>query len=284
MAIRADLLLMHEFPDARQSYTKRDAILYALGAGLGANPTDPADLPFLLEDRLKVLSTFAATLGSPGMWIRAPEFGVDFPKLVHYEQATSFHAPIPPEAEVISRARVASVSDRGPGRGAVVVVERKISDAAKGTPYCTLRQTLLLRGDGGFGGEPPAHAPSIIPDRRPDSVTTFAVDPRAALIYRLSGDWNPLHADPEAAKRAGFDRPILHGLACYAVAGVAVARTLRASPAELSALACRFTGIVFPGDALRFRIWRDASAATFQAFVGDRKALDQGFASFGGVV
>ena len=267
MAIRANLLLTHEFLDARQSYTKRDAILYALGAGLGANPTDPADLPFLLEDRLKVLPTFAVTLGSPGLWIRAPEFGVDFPKLVHYQQATTFHAPIPPEAEVISRARVASVSDRGPGRGAVVVVERRISDAAKGTPYCTLR-----------------HSPSIIPDRDPDAVATFAVDPRAALIYRLSGDWNPLHADPKAAKRAGFARPILHGLASYAVAGVAVARALGASPAELSALACRFTGIVFPGDALSFRIWRDASAVTFQAFVGDRKALDQGFASFGGVV
>jgi acyl dehydratase len=282
MPIRADLLLAHEFPEARQSYTKRDAILYALGVGLGADPTDTADLPFLLEDRLKVLPTFAVTLGSLGMWIRAPEFGVDFPKLVHYEQATTFHAPIAPETEVISRARIATVSDRGPGRGAVVVVERKISDATEGMPYCTLRQTLLLRGDGGFGGEPPAHSPSIIPEREPDAIATFAVDPRAALIYRLSGDLNPLHADLEAAKRAGFDRPILHGLATYAVAGVAVARALGASPAALSALACRFTGIVFPGDVLSFRIWRDASAAAFQAFVGERKALDQGFASFRG--
>jgi acyl dehydratase len=284
MTIQADLLLAHEFPEARQSYTKRDAILYALGVGLGADPTDPADLPFLLEDRLKVLPTFAVTLGSPGMWIRAPEFGVDFPKLVHYEHAAAFHAPIAPEAEVIWRARVATVSDRGPGRGAVMAVERIISDAAEGMPFCTLRQTLLLRGDGGFGGEPPERSPSIIPDREPDTLVTFAVDPRAALIYRLSGDSNPLHTDREAAKRAGFDRPILHGLASYAVAGVAVARALGASPAALSALACRFTGIVFPGDVLSFRIWRDASAATFQALVGERKALDQGFASFGGVL
>jgi acyl dehydratase len=282
MVIRADLLLAHEFPEARQSYTKRDAILYALGVGLGADPTDPDDLPFLLEDRLKVLPTFAVTLGSPGMWIRAPDFGVDFPKLVHYEQHSAFHAPIPQEAEVVSRARVATVSDRGPGKGAVVVFERKISGASEGALYCTLRQTLLLRGDGGFGGEPPEKLPSIIPDREPDTFTTFAVDPRAALIYRLAGDWNPLHADPDAAKRAGFDRPILHGLASYAIAGIAVARALGASPAALSALACRFTGIVLPGDVLSFRIWRDASAATFQAFVGERKALDQGFASFGG--
>jgi acyl dehydratase len=221
------------------------------------------------------------TLGSPGMWIRAPEFGVDFAKLVHYEQAGVFHAPLAPDAEVVSRARVASVSDGGPGKGSVVVVERKISDAADGRPCCTLRQTLLLRGDGGFGGEPPKHQMSVLPDREPDAVASVAVDPRAALIYRLSGDWNPLHADPAAAKRAGFERPILHGLASYAIAGVAVARALALSPAALSSLACRFTGIVFPGDSLSFRIWREGTSAAFQAFVGERKALDQGFATFG---
>ena len=282
MAIRPDVLLAHEFPEARQTYSRRDAILYALGVGLGANPTDPADLPFLLEEGLETLPTFAVTLGSPGMWIRAPQFGVDFAKLVHYEQAAAFHRPLPPEAEIAARARVMSVADRGPGKGAVVVVERRIDDAIDGEPYCTLQQTLLLRGDGGFGGDPPEPQPSVIPDRAPDVVARFAVDPRAALIYRLSGDWNPLHADPDAARRAGFERPILHGLASYAIAGVVVARALGASPAELSALACRFSGVVMPGDELGFRIWREPSGAAFQAFVGERKALDQGFATFGG--
>ena len=132
------------------------------------------------------------------------------------------------------------------GKGAVVVVEREVTFGSDGRPLCTLRQTLLLRGDGGFGGQPPPPRASVIPDRDPDVVASFAVDPRAALIYRLSGDWNPLHADPEAAKRAGFERPILHGLASYAIAGVAVARALGRSPAELASLGCRFTGIVLP--------------------------------------
>ncbi len=281
MAIRPDLLLGHEFPEARQTYTKRDVILYARGVGLGATPTDPSDLPFLLEDRLAVLPTFAVTLGSPGMWIRAPEFGVDFAKLVHYEQAAVFHEPLAPEGEIAARARVVSLTDRGAGKGAVVVIERDVFYASVARPTCTLRQTLLLRGDGGFGGEPPKAQESVIPDRDPDLLASFAVDPRAALIYRLSGDWNPLHADPEAAKRAGFERPILHGLASYAIAGVAVARALGRSPAVLATLGCRFTGIVFPGDRLDFRIWREGNGAAFQAFAGERKTLDHGFATFG---
>jgi len=281
MAIRPDLLLAHEFPEARQAYTKRDAILYALGVGLGADPTDPGDLPFLLEDRLAVLPTFAVTLGSPGLWIRAPQFGVDFAKLVHYEQAAVFRHRLAAEGEIAARARVVSVTDRGAGRGAVVVVERDILSAADAKPLCTIRQTLLLRGDGGFGGEPPNLQMSVIPDRDPDVLASFAVDPRAALIYRLSGDWNPLHADPAAAKRAGFERPILHGLASYAVAGVTVARALGCSPAALASVGCRFTGIVLPGDRLDFRIWREGRGAAFQAFVGERQALDQGFATFG---
>lgn len=282
MSFRPDLLLAHEFPEARQRYERRDAILYALGVGLGADPIDPADLPFLLEDRLAVLPTFAVTLGSPGMWIRAAEFAVDFARLVHYEQTATFHAPLPPEGETVSRARVLSVTDRGEERGAIVVLERTIGDPDGDRDYCTLRQTLLLRGDGGFGGEPPPRQPPIIPEREPDAIATFGVDPRAALIYRLSGDWNPLHADPEAAKRAGFERPILHGLASYAIAGVAVARALGLSPAALRSLNCRFAGIIFPGDRLSFRIWREGAGAAFQAFVGERKTLDQGFAAFGG--
>jgi acyl dehydratase len=275
MGFRPDLLLAHEFPEARHRYERRDAILYALGVGLGSDPIDPADLAFLLEDRLAVLPTFAVTLGSPGMWIRAPEFAVDFAKLVHYEQTATFHVPLPPEGEAVSRARVLSVTDRGEGRGAIVVLERAIGDPGGDREYCTLRQTLLLRGDGGFGGEPPPRQPSIIPEREPDTIATFSIDPRAALIY-------PLHADPEAAKRAGFKRPILHGLASYATAGVAVARALGLSPAALTSLNCHFAGIVFPGDRLSFRIWREGAGAAFQAFVGERKTLDQGFAAFGG--
>ena len=281
MPIRPDLLLAYVFTEARQRYTKRDAILYALGVGLGRDPCDSLELPFLLEDGLKTLPTFAATLASPGMWIKDQQFGVDFAKLVHYEQSMNFHAPLPPEAEVVSQARVLSVTDRGEGRGAVVVLERDIRDSARNVCYSTLRQTLLLRADGGFGGAPASYAPSIVPERQPDALAHVLIDPRAALIYRLSGDWNPLHADPRAAKRGGFDRPILHGLASYAAAGVAVSRACEVSLDKASTLNCRFVGVVFPGDVLELRIWRDERRAIFQAFVEDRKALDQGLILYG---
>jgi hypothetical protein len=248
MPIRPDLILGHRFPEIRHAYTARDAILYALGAGLGRDPVAPDDLLFLWEANLAVLPTFAVTLCTPGLWLRAPEFGVDFGKLVHAEQAASFHAPLPAAAETVGSARVALVADRGPGRGAVVALEREIRDAASGMLYCTLRQTLFLRGDGGFGGPPAPNPSSIIPERQLDMRAEFAVDPRAALIYRLSGDPNPLHIDPEAARRGGFDRPILHGLASYAIAGIAVSRACGLPPTRVAALQCRFSGVVFPGD------------------------------------
>ena len=281
MPIRPDSLIAHRFAEVRHEYAARDAILYALGVGLGRDPLDAADLDFLLEDRLQVLPTFAVTLSALGMWIRAPEFGVDFTKLVHFEQAASFHAPLPPAGETVGKARIVSLADRGEGRGAVLVLEREICDAKDGTLYCTFQQTLLLRGDGGFGGPPAPYSPSIIPEREADMRASFPVDPRAALIYRLSGDWNPLHSDPEAAKRGGFDRPILHGLASYAIAGLVISRALGASPTRVSALRCRFSGIVFPGDTIEFKIWREGEGAAFQAFVGERKVMDQGFVALG---
>src|SRR5271169_4636251 len=259
MPLQPDRLLTHRFGEISQSYSPRDAILYTLGVGLGQNPCDREDLGYLLETNLRILPTFAVTLASPGMWAAAPEFGVDFAKLVHYEQAAWFHAPLPPAADVVARARVVSLTDRGAGRGAVLVLEREIFDAAGEAHYCTLQQTLLLRGDGGFGGRPPAHTPSLIPDREPDQLAAISSSPRAALIYRLSGDRNPLHADPEFARRAGFERPILHGLASYAMAAVAVARARGHSPDQVRALQCRFAGVVFPGDVIDFRIWNDGA-------------------------
>jgi acyl dehydratase len=281
MSIQPDRLVGYRLPEIAQTYTPRDAILYALGVGLGHDPCALEDLKFLLEDGLEVLPTFAVTLASPSMWIRAPEFGVDFDRLVHAEQAAWFHARLPSEADVVGSAQVVSLTDRGPGRGAVLALEREIRDARTGRAYCTLRQTLLLRGDGGFGGPATPSTPSIVPERPPDLRRRAAVDPRAALIYRLSGDRNPLHADPDFAKRAGFERPILHGLASYALAGVTVARVCGFSPTRITALRARFSGVVFPGDVIDFRVWRDKDEATFQAFAGDRKALDQGRIAFG---
>lgn len=276
MAFRPDLLLAHDFGETRQSYVPRDAILYALGLGLGRDPLDEADLGFLDETRLSVIPTLAVTLCSPGMWIRDEAFGVDFARLVHMAQEGRFHRPLPAAAQVMGSARVLDVHDRGEGRGAIVLLERQINDATNGAPYCTLTQTLLLRGNGGFGGEPAPRAQSVIPPTAPALTSEWTLTPRAALIYRLSGDWNPLHIDPGFARSAGFERPIMHGLGSYGMAGVAVSRATERSPADIAMLSCRFAGIVTPGDTLNFAIWTNERGAVFRANVDDRIVLDEG--------
>lgn len=276
----AERLLAHRFEARRHAYAPRDAILYALGVGLGRDPVDPVDLAFLDETRLSVLPTFAATLASPGLWVKEPSLGIDWVRLVHAAQAAEFQAPLPPSAEVTGAARVASVTDHGAERGAEVVVERTIADAASGRIHCTLRQTLLLRGNGGFAARPaPRPAREPVPERAPDATAAFDVSPRAALIYRLSGDWNPLHIDPAVAARAGFPRPILHGLCSYGIAGWIVLKTVAAGePARLKSLAARFAGPVVPGDRLDFALWRSGARVDFTARVGPRIVLDQGVA------
>ena len=270
-------ILAHDFGAPQESWAPRDAILYALGLGLGADPLDAADLRFLDERALAVVPTFAVTRCTPGMWIRDPALGVDFSKLVHSAQWAEFPTQLPPAATVRGSAEVVSLTDRGEGKGAVLVLERRIADGETGALYCRLRQTLLLRGDGGFGGPPTPREDAPPPQGEPDAVFSFATSPRAALIYRLSGDWNPLHFDPAVAAKAGFSRPILHGLASYGIAGVAVSRALGCDPAAVSLLACRFSGVVLPGDTLEFRVWKnDPAAARFTAHVGERKVLDAG--------
>jgi len=277
MAIDADAVWNHSFPAIEQTYTARDVVLYALGIGLGQDPLDQGDLDYLIETRTSVLPTFAATLASPGLWIRDPVFGVDFARLVHAEQAMVFHHALPPKTTVVATPRVSALHDRGAGRGAVLVVERDITDVSSGTRYATARQTLLLRGDGGFGGPPtPASRTATPPERVPDAAANIPVSPRAALIYRLSGDWNPLHCDPDFAADAGFARPILHGLASY---GMAAHATMRAFDADLASFTCRFAGVVYPGDELAFSFWREGEIVLFTASSAGRTVLDRGVAT-----
>jgi acyl dehydratase len=277
MSFEPTALLNHIFVERRQQYDARDAILYALGIGLGRDPCDLNDLRFMNEMALSVVPSFAVTLASPGMWIRDPQFGVDFGKLVHFEQMAWFPEPLPPQAEIVGEARVISLTDRGDGKGAALVLERNIHDAQNGAHYCRLQQTLLLRGNGGFGGPPAPRTAGLIPESAPDAHAQYESSRRAALIYRLSGDWNPLHLDPAFAKAAGFDKPILQGLASYGMAGIGVSRALSKDPVTIVQLGCRFSGVVTPGDTLDLKIWNQTNgSAVFQAFVGDRKVLDEG--------
>ncbi|RSY79330.1 3-alpha,7-alpha,12-alpha-trihydroxy-5-beta-cholest-24-enoyl-CoA hydratase [Sphingomonas koreensis] len=276
MTIDPHALLTHDFGERRHAYVERDAILYALGVGMPTDPLDLAQLHFIDETRLAVLPTFAVTLASPGMWLREPRFGIDFARLVHSAQHAEFETPLPAAGEVVGTARVASLTDRGEGRGAELMIERLIRDASSGQIYCRLRQTLVLRGDGGFGGPPAPRASFELPDRAPDLRASLTLSPRAALIYRLSGDWNPLHIDPVVASRAGFDRPIMHGLGSYGAAAAALCTAAGADHLALRAFSCRFSGVVFPGDTIDLSAWRSGSELHFIAAVAGRTVLDQG--------
>ena len=226
MAIDYDKLLNWPFPDVEHTYAAKDAILYALGLGLGMDPTNEDQLAFLYEDRLRVLPTMCVVLGIPGFWLRNPETGVDWVKILHGEQGLRIDRPLPPQGTVVGRTRVSAIIDKGADKGALIYTERTVIDKATGESLATLTSTTFARGDGGFSGPTrPTPAPHPIPQRKPDSVCDLPTLPQAALIYRLSGDPNPLHADPEVARKAGFEAPILHGLCTLGVAGHAVLKT-----------------------------------------------------------
>jgi acyl dehydratase len=272
MAIVYDKLIALNIPEVEHSYTEKDAILYALGLGLGQDPTRADELAFVYEKNLKVLPTFAVMLAYPGFWARDLDSGIDWVKLVHGEQALTIHRPLAPRGTVTGKTRVVDIVDKGAGKGALVLSERKVIDKMSGAPLATLRQTTFCRGDGGFGGPPrEAPPPHKLPERAPDLICDLPTRPEAALIYRLSGDPNPLHVDPEVAKTAGFPRPILHGLATFGIAGHALLRSLcDYDPARLTALAGRFSAPVFPGETIRTEIWRDGAVASFRVRVVER--------------
>jgi len=273
-----DRLLALEFPEIEHCYTEKDTILYALGVGYGLDPVDEAQLDFVHETRLKTAPTMAVVLAYPGFWYRNLDTGLDYSQVVHGSEHISLDRPLPPAATVVARNRIVEIIDKGAGRGALVVSRREIREKSSGARLATVTQTAFCRGDGGFGGPPlPSPKPHKLPDRPPDLVCTLPTSPQAALIYRLSGDDNPLHCDPATARAAGFARPILHGLATFGLAGHALIRcACDGDPAGIVEMECRFSAPVFPGDAVRTEIWRDAEVLSFSAWVGDRQVIANG--------
>ena len=180
---------------------------------------------------------------------------------------------------VSARPSIVAVHDKGEGRGSLVVSRREIVDIDTGRRLATVQQTAFCRGDGGLGGPlVPAPAPHVLPARSPDVRVRIATSPRAAMIYRLSGDYNPLHVDPAFAREAGFARPVLHGLSTY---GHLCRVLLKAHGQDfLRVMDCRFSGPVYPGEALDAEIWFDGKVASFRAYVADRKVIDNGYAEF----
>jgi acyl dehydratase len=273
-------LLAWPVPEIRQELTRRDTMLYALSVGLGQDPLDEAALPFLDERRLVALPSMAVVLGYPGFWLGDPGTGVDAVRLVHGEQWLTIHRPLPVEGTVIGRTRVTGLVDRGEGKGALLYSERVVTDAATGEKLATVEQSTFLRGDGGFAGgkyrdDPrwsgPVRAPHPEPQGAPGMVLDLATRPEQALLYRLNGDLNPLHSDPAVARRAGFERPILHGLCTFGVVCHALVRALCADdPARFGGMALRFSSPVYPGETIRTEMWQEAGGAAFRARVLER--------------
>ena len=268
------------FPDITHHYTERDTMLYALGLGLGSDPMHRGALRFVYEKDLQALPTMATVMGSPGIWWRDPRTGADFVKLVHGEQDLRLLRPLAPKGTLIARNRVVSLTDKGAGKGALAVVLRTLIDAGSGETVAESRNATFLRGDGGFsqsGGvsDPSPEALPAVPHRPADIEVSYATRPESALIYRLSGDFNPLHVDPEVALKAGFDRPILHGLCTYGMGARAVIeRVLGHDAAGLKRLAVRFTSPVWPGETVRYELWRDgASTLRLRASVDARQTV-----------
>jgi acyl dehydratase len=274
MPIDYAALKAFDIPEVRQRVSANDVMLYALSIGLGQDPMDAAQLDYVTEKRLRAMPAMANVLGYAGFWLADPRTGVDAVKLVHGEQSMTIHATLPTEGMVIGKTRVTEIIDKGAGKGALLYSSRDIHEAG-GKLLATIDGTTFLRADGGFGGPSgPVKAPHPLPDRAPDAVLDLATRPEQALLYRLNGDMNPLHSDPELAARAGFPRPILHGLCSFGVIAHALLKSLCAYDAEkFGRMDLRFTAPVFPGETIRTEIFHEPGGAAFRARVVERDII-----------
>ena len=272
MPIDYEKLINWKIPEVGQQFTRRDTMLYALGVGLGADPCDASELKFVYEQNLQALPTMAIILGYPGPWHAHPDTGVTRSHVVHGEQSFVIHQPLPVEGEIVGLTRITGIVDKGKDKGALVMTECTVRDKASGNALCTQTSTSFCRADGGFGGPAgPTKTPHPIPATQPDAVCDLPTLPQAALIYRLSGDYNPLHAEPAAAQKAGYPRPILHGRCTFSVAGHAILKTCCGyDPARFRSMAGRFSSPVYPGETIRTEIWRNGSIVSFRSMVPAR--------------
>ncbi len=267
MPIDPDVAIGADLGSVEFSWTSSDVLLYHLALGAGAVPSD---LPYVLEDRLRVLPTFGVV--APGFRtfeppaVTFPGIEVDLAKVLHGTQSITVHAPLPTDGRAVARSRIANVWDKG--KAAVIVQESSVVDDA-GRPLWTTSSSIFARGEGGFGGDRGPSARTDAPTGGPDVVVDVPILPQQALLYRLCGDRNPLHADPEFAALAGFDRPILHGLCTYGMVCKALVDTV-GDVDQVTGFATRFAGVVYPGETLRVRAWRTDTGYTATATAADR--------------
>ncbi|TAH68542.1 MAG: 3-alpha,7-alpha,12-alpha-trihydroxy-5-beta-cholest-24-enoyl-CoA hydratase [Rhodopseudomonas palustris] len=273
MSSRYDELMALRSLGQAYAYSDREVMLYACGIGMGTDPLNEQELAFVNEASyaarpLKVVPTFA----SVAAWGAGPgDMKLNMLMLVDGERDIRFHQKLPVAARITADSRVTGVWDKGADKGAVIQTETVLRDDS-GAALATLVASRFARGDGGFGGPSDGQpAPHAVPSRAPDLRVEIATRPDQALLYRLCGDRNPLHSDPEFARRAGFLRPILHGLCSYGITCRAVLQTYADyDPAAFKRHAARFSAPVFPGETVSVALWKDGDVVSLEAAVKER--------------
>jgi acyl dehydratase len=270
MPIDVEKALAAALPELPYAWDPDRVILYHLGIGAGVPPTEPRELRWSYERQLAVLPSFAVIPAFPfvGAIARIPGLAINVALILHGEQDVELHRPIPTQARVVTRGRVAGVYDKG--KAALVVIEADTA-TEQGERLFTNRFSIFCRGEGGFGGEAGPRPGNEPPAREPDAVLESPTLPQQALLYRLSGDKNPLHADPEFAKLGGFDRPILHGLCSFGVVCKAVVDgALGGDASAVSGIQARFAGVVYPGETIVTSLWREGDRMLLAAKTRER--------------
>lgn len=272
MAIHYERLMALKRDGDRFRYGDRETMLYALGVGMGRDPLNEDELPYVFEKgALKTVPSMASVLA------RVPllkDCGYDYSKVLHGEQRLTLHRPLPQEGELIADSRVTEAYDKGAGKGAVIHTETKVR-LADGTPLFTQHSTTFARGDGGFGGPAGSGpAPHALPERKPDQTVTLETRKDQALLYRLNGDRNPLHADPALARKVGFPAPILHGLCTYGTACRAILQSVaKYDHTKIAGFDVRFSAPVYPGESIATDIWVDGKTVSFRCRVPERDVV-----------
>ena len=277
-----DKVLNYQLQPVEHTISEKDCMLYALGIGLGADPVDPGQLQFVYEKNLKVFPSQSVVIAHPGPWVTDPALEINWLKLLHGEQTITQHQPLQPGKTYVGNYKVLGVVDKGADKGSILYQQKTLTDKASGAVVSTVTSSYFMRGDGGCGSSdfiPPAAIQ--IPQRAVDKTTTIATATNAALIYRLSGDYNPIHGDPEKAQKAGFERPILHGLCTFGVATRAILDSYCAGvPDKLEFVGLRFSSPVYPGETIQVDFWEEKDHIKFRATAVERgvTVLNQGLA------
>ncbi|HET6153555.1 MAG TPA: MaoC/PaaZ C-terminal domain-containing protein [Marmoricola sp.] len=277
MPINPDIAIGADLGSRTFSWSSSDVLLYHLGIGAGSRPGDNLDAKALRytldDDHLQVLPSFGIVAPSfhetdpPSLDL--PGCDINLAQVVHGAQQISVNGPLPTSGEATLSVRISDVWDKG--KAAVIWQEGVATDAA-GNELWTVRSSIFVKGEGGWGGNRGDATTVELPERKPDADTTYEVTPQQAMLYRLCGDRNPLHADPAFAQAAGFPAPILHGLCSYGI----VLRTvtdelLGGDAAKVKSFSARFAGVVFPGETIRVQAWTEAERIVVSATIASSR-------------